>query len=262
MTQTFTELQNNSPFRDGVLSVDITNDWMQGRTTYGGLSAALCLEAAQRQFTDLAPLRSAMVSFIGPAGGQVEGAARMLRSGKSVSFVEADIVGEKGLATRSHFAFGAARPSAFHQTWTPPPDLPGPDACEPFIPKGAGPEFAAHFDTALAKGGRPGTGSQEHDHYIWVRHTDEAATDLVALIALADMPPPAVMPMFKGFAPISSMTWMINLLTEQPRTEGGWWLLQSRAEQAGQGYSSQDMLVWNTDMELVIAGRQSIAIFA
>ncbi|MBO9557360.1 MAG: thioesterase family protein, partial [Caulobacter sp.] len=37
----------------------VTDDWRQGRTTYGGLSAALCVETAQRTFPDAPPLRSA-----------------------------------------------------------------------------------------------------------------------------------------------------------------------------------------------------------
>jgi hypothetical protein len=53
----------------------------QGRTTYGGCSAALCLEAAKRLLRDqrhsagaaeLPPLRSAQVAFVGPAGGDVK----------------------------------------------------------------------------------------------------------------------------------------------------------------------------------------------
>jgi len=68
--------------------------------------------------------------------------------------------------------------------------------------------------------------------------------------------------MLKEVAPISSMTWMVNILREKPVTTDGWWLLQSRAESAVEGYSSQDMLAWNRDGELVIAGRQSVAVFA
>lgn len=241
-------------------SVTITEDWMQGRTTYGGLSAAICLEAAHRRFPDLPPLRSAQISFIGPAGGEVTAEAELLRQGKSVGFVQADVHGEKGLATRSLFSFGAARESVFDQHFMPPPDLPRAEECDVFIPQG-GPSFTQHYDSRLAKGARPGTGSDENDHYIWVKHLDEKATDLVALLALADMPPPAVMPMFNEFAPISSMTWMVNMLTDKPQSKDGWWLLQSRAENAAQGYSSQDMLVWNSDGEPVIAGRQSVAIF-
>ena len=257
----FIDLMNSATFEDGALSVIIPDDWMQGRTTYGGLSAALCLETAQRAFPDAPPLRSAMVSFIGPAGGPVEGRANLLRQGKSVTFVEADVVGEKGIATRCAFAFGGARPSKWNRTFAPAPKVPAPDQCDVFIPEGFGPPFAKNFDARLAKGGRPGTCSKEHDHYLWVRHRDENADNVVALLALADMPPPAIAPMFSQMAPLSSMTWMVNVLCEEPKTRDGWWLLQSRAEHAGNGYSSQDMLVWNADLELVIAGRQSVAIF-
>ncbi len=262
MTLSFSKLMSGAVFEDGALSMTIPPDWMQGRTTYGGLSAAICLETAQRAFPDAPPLRSALVSFIGPAGGPVEGRAKMLRQGKSVTFVEADVSGEKGIATRCAFAFGGARPSQWNRTFTPTPDLPAPEECAPFIPDGMGPSFAKYFESRLAKGGRPGTGSTAHDHFIWVRHKDEQAQGVVALLALADMPPPALMPMFTEFAPISSMTWMVNLLTDAPETRDGWWLMESRAEHAGDGYSSQDMLVWNRDGELVIAGRQSVAIFA
>ncbi len=259
----FTELIDSAALEHGgVLSLTIPPDWMQGRTTYGGLSAAICLETARRAFPDAPPLRSAMVSFIGPAGGAVEGRAKMLRQGKSVTFVEAEVIGEKGIATRCEFAFGEARPSQWNRTFTPAPVVPPPEDCGPFGPPDGAIHFTRHFDSRLAKGGRPVSGSKEHDHFIWVRHTDETATGIVALLALADMPPPALMPMFTEFAPISSMTWMVNILCDEPKTRDGWWLLESRAEHAGAGYSSQDMLVWNRDGDLVIAGRQSVAIFS
>lgn len=261
MTTSFSDLMRSGVINDGAYVLTIPEDWMQGRTTYGGLSAAICFEIAKRSFPDLPPLRSAMVSFIGPAGGAVEGKASLLRQGKSVSFVEADVIGEKGLATRTVFAFGVSRQSAFDAIYTPSPTVPALSELEPYMPEGLGPSFANHFETRLVSGGRPMSGSKEHDHFIWVRHKDREAQDLTALLALADMPPPAVMPMFTEFAPISSMTWMINVLNDAPQTEDGWWLLESRAENASSGYSSQDMLIWNSNGELVVAGRQSVAIF-
>lgn len=261
MSLIFSSLLESASFQDGEYAINIPPDWMQGRTTYGGLSAALCYETAMRTVPDLPPIRSANISFVGPAGGAVTGRASVLRQGKSVSFVEADIAGEKGLATRATFAFGASRESMFDHTFTPPPEMPAPQECEPFFPEGQRSHFAAHFETGLASGARSVTSSDKSDHFIWVRHIDERATGLAALLALADMPPPAVLPMFPEFKPISSMTWMINFLTDKPQSRDGWWLLQTRADNVGQGYTSQDMLVWNRDMELVIAGRQSVTIF-
>lgn len=240
----------------------VPENWLQGRTFYGGLTAALCLEGAINAFSDLPPLRSAQVSFIGPAEGEVSVTAEVLRQGKSVTFAGADLSGEGGLAARAVFAFGAARASMFNRHFTPAPNVPGPDASGFFFPPGIdGPVFARNFDVRLAKGGVPMTSSAEHDHFLWVRHRDPGATSIAALLALADMPPPAMMPMFPTIARISSMTWALNFLTDHPTTEDGWWLLESRAENAAEGYSSQDMFVWNRQGEPVIAGRQSVAIF-
>ncbi len=237
-------------------------DWLQGRTFYGGLSAALCLEGALKAYPGLPPLRSAEIAFIGPAEGEVTVTAQVLRQGKSVTFVNADLSGESGLAARAIFAFGQARASIFNRHFTPAPDLPGPEEAGRFFPPGSeGPSFARNFDVRLAKGGVPMSSSTQHDHFLWVRHRDPRATSIAALLALADMPPPAMMPMFPAFARISTMTWGLNFMTDRPETDDGWWLLESRAENAAEGYSSQDMFVWNRRGEPVIAGRQSVAIF-
>ena len=258
----FTDLMASIRHETDELLVDIPEDWMQGRTTYGGLSAALCLEAVFRSSADMPPLRSADIAFVGPTGGPVRLKAETLRAGKSVTFAGADLIGDKGLATRSTFAFGAARASAFDFDDMAAPDLPAPEESENFFTTGAGPSFTAHYDVKLARGARPVSGSSVYDHYLWVRHKDERATSVSALLALADMPPPAVLPMFRELAPISSMTWHLNFLVDAPTTQDGWWLLQSCAEHAREGYSSQNMRVWNSDGAPVIAGRQSVAIFA
>ncbi len=249
--------------RDGVATLTIPPDWMQGRTTYGGLTAALSLNAVEAAVDGLPPLRSAQVSFIGPAGGGVRVIPEILRRGKSAVFAGADLFAEKGLAARSVFTFGAARDSEFDKDFITAPEMPPPDASPAFFPgENVGPAFSRHFEVKLAKGARPVTASSEHDHFLWVRFREDPPAGMVALLALADMPPPAMLPMFREFAPISSITWMVNFLVDAPTTTDGWWLLQSRAEHARDGYSSQDMLIWNADLKPVAAGRQSVAIFA
>jgi len=54
---------------------------------------------------------------------------------------------------------------------------------------------------------------------------------------------------------------MMNFLSEDISTDEGWWLMRSAAEHARDGYSSQDMQVWNSRGELIITGRQNVAIF-
>ncbi len=261
MPVSYTEMLRSFRREGDAYVATVTGDWTQGRTTYGGLAAALSLEGTLRAHPAAPPLRSAQVSFVGPAGGEVRIEPRLLRQGKSVAFVGADLISNEALAARSVFAFGAARASRFDVSYMHAPPLRAPEECEVYIPEGVGPPFAAHFETRLIEGARPATAAAVHDHYIWVRHRDERARSLSALVALADMPPPAMMPMFPEFAPISTVTWSFNMLADNPETVDGWWLLQTRAENAAAGYSSQDMIVWDRMGRAVVAGRQSVAIF-
>lgn len=242
-------------------SVDIPDNWMQGRTTYGGLSAALCLQTALLDNPDLPPIRSAQINFIGPAGGKVQMQSKILRQGKSVCYIEVLMFGEKGLATHAVFCFGAARQSKLNDAYTSKPDVPDRDDLPAFFPLGIAPIFTQNFETKLAIGDPPISASTKNEFYLWCRHSDKAANSMAALIGIADMPPPAVLPKFKEFAPISSMTWMLNFLVDEPQTQDRWWLLRSGAEHAVDGYSSQDMQVWNSNKELVISGLQNIAVF-
>ncbi|RBP50928.1 thioesterase family protein [Arenicella xantha] len=242
-------------------SVTITPNWMQGRTTYGGLSAALCLQAVLQEYSDLPPLRSAQINFIGPVGGTVSIKTSILRQGRSVCFISAEMWGEKGLGTHAVFCFGAKRESRLNSDFTSRPTVPNIADSVEFFDTGQGPEFARNYDCVLASGGRPISGSKISEHYIWVRHKDRQANNLAALVGIADMPPPAVLPMFEDFAPISSMNWTLNFLSEDISTEDGWWLMRSAAEHARDGYSSQDMQVWNSEGKLVISALQSVALF-
>jgi hypothetical protein len=115
----------------------------------------------------------------------------------------------------------------------------------------------------VAGGARPFTPDATPEYLIWFRHRDPKAREgLVPLIALADAPPPAAMVMFREFAPISTMTWALDIFDDTPSTRDGWWLVRSRTETAHQGYSTQTMTVWNADGRPVIAARQNVAIFA
>ena len=262
MTISFSELLNSlEQTGEHLSSVKITQNWMQGRTTYGGLSAALCYQAVINDFADLPPLRSAQINFIGPVGGTVSISTKVMRRGRSVAFISAEMIGEKGLATQAVFCFGESRESRLNQHFTTSPDVPSVEDSANFFDSGFGPAFANNYDCLLAKGGHPVSGSDAHEHFIWVRHKDKQANDLAALIGIADMPPPAVLPMFTEFAPISSMTWMMNFLNDDITTQDGWWLMRSAAEHACNGYSSQDMQVWNKAGDLIITGRQNVAVF-
>lgn len=246
----------------GRIETTIPEDWMQGRTTYGGLTAALCLESALELVPDM-PVRAAQVAFIGPVGGDVVISPTVLRRGKSSAFVNVDLVNEDGVMARCIFTFGARRPSRLEQASRERPDVEGPEAYPSFFGSGRRPNFAHNFNIRLAKGQPPVSGAERGDITLWLRHKDEdAPSNATSLLSIADAPPPAAMSMMTEPGPISSMTWMAEFLTDEITTTDGWFLVHHEAQATRDGYSSQSMRMWNAGGKPVMIGRQTIAVFA
>lgn len=251
-------LSNIRPI-DGGFATAIPEDWMQGRTSYGGFSAALALEAARNLAPDLPPLRSAQVSFVGPLAGEVEVQARMLRRGRNASWISAEITSESGVGLTATFVFMGPVDSKLHLHDVPPPANLVPVEAARSLPEGRGPGFAGHFNRRFAL---PRTDEPEPQIGWWMQLKDRAGLDpMVELMLCADALPPGVLHMMDRNAPISSMTWLVNLLTPLPQTSDGWWLLRSAGNYAERGCSSQDMAIWNADGTAVAVGMQSIALF-
>jgi len=243
----------------------IPEDWRQGRTTYGGLSAALCVAGALRAVPGLPPLRAAQFVFVGPAAGALRIAATVLRQGKSSVFVGVDLVGEAGLATRATLSFGAPRASVLSYRACPAPKVPPPEEGRLFFPNAQRPEFTTHFETRRAGKYARASGPMEPDLLLWIRHNDPGARHgLPGLIALADALPPAAITMFPAPAPISTITWSVDLLEPDlvaAGSEHGWHLLRSRGDHAADGYTSQHMVLWNDEGVPLLLARQTVAIF-
>ncbi len=244
---------------DGGFAAVVPDDWKQGRTTYGGFSSALALEAARGLAPDLPPLRSAQISFVGPLAGEIEVRARFLRRGRNASWVSAEIAGEAGLGLTATFVFMGPVESTLHLHDVPPPaGWIAPDQAIP-LPEGRRPGFAMHFDTRFAL---PRSTQSLPELDWWVRLKDRDGLDpMVELLLLGDALPPGVFPLIGRATAISTMTWIINLLTPAPVTEDGWFLLRSAGNYAERGCSSQDMGMWNAHGEAVAVGMQSIALF-
>ena len=243
-------------------TITLPPDWLQGRTAYGGLSAALCVQAALRAFPDLPPLRSAQFAFIGPASGELRLTPRLLRQGKSAAFVGVDLEGDSGLAVRATLCFGAGRELPHDHRLHAMPGTSARASCPDFYAFDQRPNFMAHFEGRLAGGGLPLSGSLLPQMLVWLRHRDtHAPANLVSLIALADALPPVSFATFTEAVPISTMTWSIDLLAPQLDNPSGWWLVRGEAETLSEGYSAQTTVIWHPDGRAVLSARQHVAIF-
>ena len=237
----------------------IPDSWLQGRTSYGGLSAALALHAAQQSDEDLPPLRSALVAFIGPLSGEIAIRASRLRRGRNAAFVQADVESEAGLGLRATFVFMGAVESRVDHRVGSAPDFPRPGPGDTTFKGNSAVSFARNFELLDRRDATVGPA----EWLRWARLNEREGVDpMVELIAVADCLPPAALKLVGGPAPCSSMTWQLNILDPQPRTTDGWWLLRTDSDYARAGSSSQQMMIWNADGAPVAEQMQSVAIFA
>lgn len=238
--------------------------WKQGRTAYGGLSSALAYETALRDHDDLPSLKSANINFIGPVSADPVFQTTLLRQGRNVTSIEAKGYVDDNVVISANLAFGASRRSDLAVDLMSP-SAPPPLDCEPFTPEFARefvPQFFHNFDTRLIAGQRPATGADKGYIRTWSRHRDAPSREgMASLLCIADVLPPAAMPMFKRMGPVSSMTWIFNVLSDNPQTEDGWWHIETGLTAAREGYATQLMRIWNTDGELVVEGMQSVTLF-
>jgi acyl-coenzyme A thioesterase PaaI-like protein len=248
--------------RDGEASVDVPDDWLQGRTTFGGLQAAIAL-AAMRSVAPTAPLRSLQATFLAPVGGgRVHARARVMRSGKSATHVEGRLVnGDETLALLVG-VFGQARESAVTLRPVQPVVPDAIAAAAPTRVAGSAPSFTQHFDGRWIVGSPPFTGGSNAENVIELSMRDTGPATEAHVLAMADYIPPIALSFLKERVPGASLSWMLELLADDvsalPLTG---WRLDARMAAAGEGYVHQSLVLWGPGGVPVALGRQSMVIF-
>ena len=239
--------------------IAIPANWLQGRTAFGGLSAALGYHAASIIEDALPPLKSAQIAFSGPLSDRVQIHSKMLRRGRNSAFVRVEVSsdGETGLACV--FAFMADRDSKYAHRDMDRSDLP-PLPDETDLRSGPPEFFTSNFEYAHSRGtmqtGEPQVGA-------WYRLKERDGIDPVAeLLLLGDALPPASFGLMDGHTNFSSLAWQANMVSNAPQTRGGWWYVHSDTGYIANGNSSEYMCLYNSDGMAVLNGTQSVAIFS
>ena len=80
----FTELLDTATKTPGSWTLDVAEDWRQGRAIFGGLQVALCVTAMRDLVPSGLPLRTVQATFLAPpAGSRVTARARVLRRARA-----------------------------------------------------------------------------------------------------------------------------------------------------------------------------------
>jgi acyl-CoA thioesterase len=240
----------------------VSEDWLQGRSAFGGLQAALALRAMRELVHADAPLRSLQTTFVAPVpAGTVSIRAHRLREGRSATQIEASLCDGEQTLCRLVGVFGSARPSVLNFQPVQPLVQAG-------VPKqlhyteGRMPAFTQHFRASWLRGDLPFSGGHQRESVLQISLRDEGQPDETHVLAFADFIPPIALSMFDTPTPGSSLTWMIELLRDCYDDLGmDDWRVDAELIAARDGYTQQSLMLWGPCGEPVALSRQSMVVF-
>lgn len=255
----FDELMTLVPHPGGGWRATITDDWMQGRSSFGGVTAALSLVALGNDVGRDRPLRSIDVAFIGPAGGDVHITTELLRKGRSATHAAATITVDSATAVRTHAVFGHARAAGIECRLPPPQPAAARDSVTPwpFIP-GITPTFTQKFEFRATEGDPPFSGSSRPTMGGYIRFVERPTPALTveAMVALSDAWPGAMMPMGTKPFPASTVRLSAQILETPPDdfTDDFWFRSDCIAASGGYAtvvgrlYAGQTPVLWTEQL--------------
>jgi acyl-CoA thioesterase len=248
---------------DQNLVVTVSEDWLQGRATFGGLVAAVGNEAMRKFVARDRPLRSLQTTFVGPAGpGDWKLRARVLRAGKAVTLAQCEVLeGDQVVAVQTG-VYGADRESAVLVKPTPVDPPRGVDEINElrYTPDQA-PAFVQHFNLRFALGAKPFTSTRSPSK-VYIRHRDPSPLTESHIVALVDCIPTPALSMFKAPAPGSSLVWTLDFFEHDLEfSPEAWWRIDTDIDAATGGYVNQTGVLHDPNGRPVALSRQLFVVF-
>lgn len=262
----FAEMMDRARTAAEETPLHIPEDWMQGRTAYGGMAAAMTLKSMRRHVPEGRKIRSLLFSFAGPLdSGPFAIQNQVLRSGKSVTTIESRIVQNDSICLAGIGSFGGDRNSKIQSEPAERLEMPDPSkAVEVPYMDGLTPVFTRHFTYRWAKGDIPfsGRGGRELGGWINFREQTSCLTE-EWLIAMADAWPTPVLARLTEPAAASTLTWALEFVhfDRAACSENEWWAYYCKVDSAERGYAHERSTVWDPEGNLAVFSHQTVAVF-
>jgi acyl-CoA thioesterase len=236
----------------------VTERWWILQGPYGGFISALLTRALLAVVDDPArPPRSLTVHFLAaPAAGPVEIAARVERTGRSVTSVSLRMEQDGRPMALALASAGAWRDDQPAWDALRAPAVPGPEHCAAVAQAESMPPFTRNFDIRWVEGGGLGHPAERARNLTWVRPCEGGPLDHVAVTALSDTMVPAAFSRLGRLAVVPTLDLTIHFRAPLPAAADGWALAVFASGLSAGGTWEEDGELWSSDGRLLAQSRQ------
>lgn len=239
---------------------ELPDGWLQGRTVYGGLGAAFAVALAQKHIAPARRLRNFSCQLVRPISpGRVEGVFRVVREGKSLTFVTVELH-QGALAAQYQFAYASPREGSVvvEAGVRYRPEDPESMMALPYI-EGVTPEFTKHVQLHWDEGTPPFCGAPTAEFRGAFRFRDPAG-DEEGLLGLLDAWPPPSLSILDRPAFASTATWSGHLIAVPERLDE-WFGFHYRTEVGRDGFHTTVGRMFDPSGALIATSEQLVAMF-
>jgi acyl-CoA thioesterase II len=246
--------------------ITIPKDWSQGRTVFGGLSAAMLYSAAKEYVEEDRLLRSMNTSFVGPLLFDVpfQISIEIVREGKNVSQILARAIQNHKNCVLSQMCFAKARQSktAVKNDEQHAMAIPKKANYIPNIPK-VTPRFLRHYQLSIDSGGLPFTGKKSSHYYGWMRFKKPPqSVNEAHIISMIDAWPLTLIQQLRWPAPASTINWNLDFIyPHRALAPTDWFAYKVDTRQAADGYGHTEATIWDIHGQVIALSRQTTAVF-
>lgn len=252
--------------QEGDYAHTLGEDWLQGRTVFGGMIAALANAAMRRAgVSEDRPLRALQAVFIGPnAAGEVVFCPNVQRAGKAVTLANCAVRSGGDITATISAMYGERRESVLAIQPAAEPLAVAPDGAHEVSPRPGMPSFTQHYRQRWARGARLFSRASDSRMSVYVNYRDEPVERLTEAHALALMdaiPSPALALLDKP-SPASTLSWTLEILDHRFDVGvGEWWRLDAVVDAASDGYVTHTSQVINPAGRVAAISRQVVVVY-
>lgn len=242
----------------------VPENWAQGRTTFGGLTAAILLTAAQKGVEVDRILRAMDINFTRPfeAMAPYHIAVETLGEGKTVSVKNARLIQDGKVRATLRADFCRPLPNPVRIDTFIVPNIRPPEKSMPMVGNRL-PTFFMHIDACMASSSPPFAGSDLAEMHGWMRYKQAPLNSSIPLLlGLIDAWPPTASTHYDRPVPMSTISWHLHFTLDASEFGTEDYLgYHSVADFDEAGISSSTAWIWRPDGRLLAKSVQTNVIY-